>query len=104
MTDGPRFVSVDVEEGPASEHGVSLRFKVAGAERVVQTLTYESEEGAGSSFAIGAIGAIGATCATCGPCTPPHDANEDEKAPAHAQRQPLSARRAVVASRCTGRA
>lgn len=45
MTDVPRFVSVDVEEGPASEHGVSLRFKIAGDERAVRELRYESDEG-----------------------------------------------------------
>ena len=42
---GPTFVSVDVEAGPACEDGLSLRFKVAGEERVVRELPYESEQG-----------------------------------------------------------
>jgi hypothetical protein len=41
------FIYVDVEAGPASEDGVSLRFKrVAGAdERAPEALRYESEQG-----------------------------------------------------------
>ncbi len=45
------FVHVDVEPGPASEDGISLRFKRAldgqagGQERLVHELPYESESG-----------------------------------------------------------
>jgi hypothetical protein len=40
-----RFVLVEVEPGASSEDGVSLRFKVAGDERVVHEVPYESEDG-----------------------------------------------------------
>ena len=48
------FVSIDVEPGPASEDGVSLRFKrVAGAgERAPENLRYESEQGLGGRWRV----------------------------------------------------
>jgi hypothetical protein len=39
------FLSVDVDPGPASEEGLSLRFKLAGEQRSIVTLRYESEHG-----------------------------------------------------------
>ena len=41
----PRFVSVEVEPGPASEGGLSMRFKAAGETREVSVVPYESEGG-----------------------------------------------------------
>lgn len=43
--DAMSFVDVDVEPGPASPDGVTLRFKRAGEPRIVRTLPYESEDG-----------------------------------------------------------
>lgn len=39
------FIAVDVEPGPASEDGVSMRFKRAGESRAVAAVAYESEDG-----------------------------------------------------------
>jgi hypothetical protein len=48
------FVHVDVEAGPASEDGLSLRWKRAdgGGERVVGELPYESEDGRGGLWRV----------------------------------------------------
>ncbi len=51
-----RFVSVDVEPGPASEDGVSLRFKLAGDARIVREIAYESEDGVGGRWRVFAAG------------------------------------------------
>lgn len=42
---GAEFIAVEVEPGPASEDGVSMRFKRAGESRAVSALTHESDEG-----------------------------------------------------------
>lgn len=46
------FIAVDVEPGPASEDGLSMRFKRAGEARTVVALTHESEEGLGGWWAV----------------------------------------------------
>jgi hypothetical protein len=56
-TGASAFVYVDVEPGPASEDGVSLRFKraqpgEAGAERIVRELPYESESGLAGQWTV----------------------------------------------------
>jgi hypothetical protein len=61
------FVSVDVEPGPASEDGVSLRFKrVAGAApRSLDAIPYESEAGLDGRWRI-----VGASDAEASATTP----------------------------------
>ena len=55
------FIAVDVEPGPASEDGVSMRFKRAGESRAVRALTFESEEGVDGWWAVrAALSADGA--------------------------------------------
>ncbi|MBL8603323.1 MAG: hypothetical protein JNK72_15470 [Myxococcales bacterium] len=41
----PRFVSVEVDEGPASDSPLSLRFKTISPPEPVRALDYESETG-----------------------------------------------------------
>lgn len=48
----PRFVSVEVEPGPGCEDGLSMRFKVAGDARAVESVPYESEDGLGGAWAV----------------------------------------------------
>lgn len=50
-----RFIAVDVEPGAASEDGVSLRFKVAGEERVARVVPYESEDGVDGRWRVFAV-------------------------------------------------
>jgi hypothetical protein len=51
----PAFVSIDVEPGPASADGVSLRFKQAGDPRTVSELPYESEDGLEGTWRVWAV-------------------------------------------------
>jgi len=55
------FVQVDVEPGPASEDGVSLRFKRAGDDRAVREIPYESEEGVDGRWTVLAAEDAGAS-------------------------------------------
>jgi hypothetical protein len=52
-----RFVEVRVEPCAASEDGVELRFKAAGARRPVTTLPYESEAGLAGTWRVTAVDA-----------------------------------------------
>jgi len=51
-TTEPTFIDVDVEPGPASPDGVSLRFKLVNEARVVRALSYESEEGLSGNWRV----------------------------------------------------
>jgi hypothetical protein len=51
------FVEVHVEPCAASEDGVELRFKSAGARRPVATLPYESEAGVSGTWRVTAVDA-----------------------------------------------
>lgn len=55
MGDPLRFVEVQIEPCAASEDGVSLRFKTAGAPRPVSTLPYESESGLAGTWHVAAV-------------------------------------------------
>lgn len=46
------FVRVDVDEGPATGDGLSLRFKVVEGPREVATVPYESEAGVGGDWRV----------------------------------------------------
>jgi hypothetical protein len=50
-----RFVEVLVEPCAASEDGVGLRFKTAGAPRPVSSLPYESESGLAGTWHVSAV-------------------------------------------------
>lgn len=58
---GATFVQVDVEPGPASEDGVSMRFKRAGEDRAVREIPYESEDGEDGRWIVLAADDEGAT-------------------------------------------
>lgn len=47
-----KFVEVDVEPGPASESGVSLRFKQIDELREVHQVDYETVDGLAGRFAV----------------------------------------------------
>jgi hypothetical protein len=51
----PTFVEVSVEPCAASQDGVHLRFKTAGASRGVRVVPYESESGEGGRWRVTAM-------------------------------------------------
>jgi hypothetical protein len=46
------FITIEVEPGPASEDGLVLRFKCAGAPRPIRALPYESEDGVDGTWLV----------------------------------------------------